>query len=360
MQKVVFNANYLAYIDDATDTWMRERARRVRGRRASTSWSRRSRSSGSRRPASASCSSSSSRSTRWGTSSYDVGVVGRVGERPVLTATVVYVSMVPGELGSQPVPPHVRAALEPVRAGVTAAVGRVRGGAPLPRSFYRRPSLVVAPELLNKVLVAGAVPWSHRRGRGLRRTARSGQPRLPRPDGPQRDDVRPARPPVRVLHLRHALLRQRRHRHARRTAQAVLLRALAPLAGLDADARPGDRPARRTDRPGQWSGEALPGARHRARATTAPTSSAAAVRIVDDGTAPPAGPGVSTRIGITRAVDRPWRWFVRRRSERLPLTHAGSRTDRLRFGQALVNADVRYRLRRCAPDGIARSSGERV
>ena len=34
------------------------------------------------------------------------------------------------------------------------------------------------------------------------------------------------------------------------------------------------------------------------------------VRILDDGTAPPATPGVSTRIGITRAADRPWRWFV--------------------------------------------------
>jgi DNA-3-methyladenine glycosylase len=33
--------------------------------------------------------------------------------------------------------------------------GRVAGGVPLARSFYRRSSLIVAPELLNKVLVAG-------------------------------------------------------------------------------------------------------------------------------------------------------------------------------------------------------------
>ena len=33
------------------------------------------------------------------------------------------------------------------------------------------------------------------------------------------------------------------------------------------------------------------------------------VRILDDGT-PPAVPGVSVRVGISRAVDRPWRWFV--------------------------------------------------
>ena len=38
MQKVVFNANYLAYIDDATDTWFRRGPRPVRGRQGSTSW----------------------------------------------------------------------------------------------------------------------------------------------------------------------------------------------------------------------------------------------------------------------------------------------------------------------------------
>ena len=40
MQKVVFNANYLAYIDDATDTWFREALGGSR-RPGSTSWSRR-------------------------------------------------------------------------------------------------------------------------------------------------------------------------------------------------------------------------------------------------------------------------------------------------------------------------------
>ena len=34
------------------------------------------------------------------------------------------------------------------------------------------------------------------------------------------------------------------------------------------------------------------------------------LRILDDGVDPPEDPGVSVRIGITRAADRPWRWYV--------------------------------------------------
>ena len=33
--------------------------------------------------------------------------------------------------------------------------------------------------------------------------------------------------------------------------------------------------------------------------------------IVDDGTPPPAEPGVGPRIGITRGADHLWRWWVR-------------------------------------------------
>jgi acyl-CoA thioester hydrolase len=112
MQKVVFNANYLAYIDDATDTWMRE----LLGTFEETNFDFMLKKMTLEWHSSATLGELLELEleiVRWGTSSYDVGVVGRVGERLVVTATVVYVSMVPGELRPQPVPEHVRRVLEP-------------------------------------------------------------------------------------------------------------------------------------------------------------------------------------------------------------------------------------------------------
>jgi DNA-3-methyladenine glycosylase len=40
------------------------------------------------------------------------------------------------------------------------------------------------------------------------------------------------------------------------------------------------------------------------------TRRASSVRIVDDGTPPPDLPAVSTRIGLTVAVDEQWRWYL--------------------------------------------------
>jgi DNA-3-methyladenine glycosylase len=90
----------------------------------------------------------------------------------------------------------------------------------------------------------------------------------------------------------------------------VLLRALDPLSGLDAmrTARPAakrDRdlcsgPARLTQAlgiVGAHDGIAL----YTRRAPFA---------IVDDGTPPPLGLVGTRRIGISRAVEHPWRWFV--------------------------------------------------
>ena len=50
------------------------------------------------------------------------------------------------------------------------------------------------------MLVAGPVRGAPRRGRGVPRARRSGQPRVPGRDAAQRDDVRPARLALRLLH----------------------------------------------------------------------------------------------------------------------------------------------------------------
>jgi DNA-3-methyladenine glycosylase len=90
---------------------------------------------------------------------------------------------------------------------------------------------------------------------------------------------------------------------------AVLLRALAPLGGLD---------LMRARRPGARRDIDLangPGKLCQALALDRVHNGldlvrGAEVAVMDDGQAPPARPGVSARIGISVAVDRPWRFFV--------------------------------------------------
>jgi DNA-3-methyladenine glycosylase len=95
------------------------------------------------------------------------------------------------------------------------------------------------------------------------------------------------------------------------SGQAVLLRAAEPLGGLEAmaAARGTTRdlcrgPARLAQALGidqADNGRAL---------TSASRRPVGAVLILDDGTAPPAAPAVGPRVGITRAADVPWRWWV--------------------------------------------------
>jgi DNA-3-methyladenine glycosylase len=91
---------------------------------------------------------------------------------------------------------------------------------------------------------------------------------------------------------------------------AVLLRAGAPVAGLDA--MRAARPAARRDRD-LCSGPAklcqalgLTGERNGADLLGVRSS----VRLCTDGTGPPAEPGVGPRIGISVAAERLWRWWV--------------------------------------------------
>ena len=91
---------------------------------------------------------------------------------------------------------------------------------------------------------------------------------------------------------------------------AVLLRALAPLSGLAA--MRAVRPSCRSDRdlcrgPARLcQAMGIGGAQDGIDLV----EGAAGFSIVDDGTPPPEAPVVTTRVGITRAIDQPWRWYV--------------------------------------------------
>jgi DNA-3-methyladenine glycosylase len=90
---------------------------------------------------------------------------------------------------------------------------------------------------------------------------------------------------------------------------AVLLRALAPLEGVDAMFAA--RPAARRERD-LCSGPAklcqalgLDGGTDGADLVTGDRG----VTVVDDGTPPPAAPVQTTRIGLTAGAQHPWRWY---------------------------------------------------
>ncbi len=188
-----------------------------------------------------------------------------------------------------------------------------RRGRGLPRSFYARSSLEVAPDLLNKVLVRGELamriveveayagaddPASHAyAGRTDRNATMFG------PAG----------------HL-YVYFTYGMHWCANVVCgqagvpTAVLLRAGAPVRGLDQMrlARDAGRSVARRDRdlgsgPARLA-QALGIDRALDGADLIPVHSE--IRIVDDGMAPPARPGRSQRIGIRVATDRPWRWYV--------------------------------------------------
>ena len=113
-------------------------------------------------------------------------------------------------VGRGPARRRERAARHPGRVVPARRLGRT-----LPRSFFARDPLDLAPLLLNKVLVreepgVGRVAARLVEVEAYHGFGRPGQPRLPRDDPAHDHHVRAARPPLRVLHLRHALVRQRR------------------------------------------------------------------------------------------------------------------------------------------------------
>lgn len=184
----------------------------------------------------------------------------------------------------------------------------------LPRSFYARDSRELAPMLLNKLLVA-------RTDDGLRLSARLVEveaycgsddagshafrgmtPRTEVMFGP------PGRLYVYFTYGMHWCANVVATKDG--DAAAVLLRAAAPVDGIDVmRAR---RVKARRDRD-LLAGPArlcqafgLTGSDNGADLVRGP------VRIYDDGIAPPAGPGISTRIGLApgRGDEHPWRFYV--------------------------------------------------
>ncbi len=180
---------------------------------------------------------------------------------------------------------------------------------PLAGSFYRRDAADVAPDLLNKVIVhAGRAariveveayrgvddPGSHAyRGRTPRNATMFGPP---------------GRLYVYFVYGMHWCANAVCGDDGE--AMAVLLRAAAPLRGLEA--MRALRPSARRDRD-LCSGPAklcqalgLDGS-HDGADLVAPGGG---VRIVADGTAPPTEPGRSARVGLSTGADLVLRWFV--------------------------------------------------
>jgi DNA-3-methyladenine glycosylase len=196
------------------------------------------------------------------------------------------------------------------RADGNAFAAATKRKRPLPRAFYRRDPRVVAPELIGKVLVSA----DGRAGRIVEVEAYCGaiDPAAHSFNGPTARNATMFGP---AGHL-YVYFTYGMHWCANAVCGevdegvGVLLRALEPLGGIDRmrAARPRARrdrdlcsgPARLTQSLG------ITGAHDGVDLV----AGSGGFRIVDDGRAPSTSIRSGPRIGITRGIDSPWRWYA--------------------------------------------------
>jgi DNA-3-methyladenine glycosylase len=186
---------------------------------------------------------------------------------------------------------------------------RVARSRVLPRRFYRRDPREVAPDLLGKVLVRG-----RRAGRIVEVEAYCGEedPGSHAYRGMTRRNATMFGPPGGLYVYFTYGMHWCANAVCGEVGQgvAVLLRAVAPLRGLDEMWAARDRARREID---LCSGPAklcqafgLDG-----RFDGADLVRGGVVSIRDDGTPPPREPVVTARVGLSAGAEHPWRWFVR-------------------------------------------------